>query len=80
MSPTPDTPPSSNPATQGPDGRTAPTEVAPDGLAGATSEERFAEAVEHRLAQQTSQDSTPEQDPPHLEEDDESLVQVDNPE
>lgn len=80
MRPTPDTPRSTNPTPEEPENRTASTDAAADGLAGAAAQERFAETVEHRLAEQASPDSAPDQDQPRLEEDEESPVQVDNPE
>lgn len=80
MNPTPDTPRSANPSPEGPEGRTASTDATPDGLAGAAAEERFIEAVEHRLAQQASPDSAPDQNQRRLEEDEESPAQANNPE
>ncbi|OLT06221.1 hypothetical protein BJF77_15825 [Kocuria sp. CNJ-770] len=80
MTPTPDTPRSSTPTPEEPEDRTASTDATPDGLAGAAAQEQFAEAVEHRLAEQTSQNSTATQDQSRLEEDEESPAQADNPE
>lgn len=80
MSSTPNTPRSSNPTPEGPAGGTASTDAAAGGLTGAAAEKRFLEAVEQRLAQQASHDSAPDRDQSRLEVDEESLVQVDNPE
>lgn len=80
MSSTPDTPHPPGPAPEGSEHHHDLTDAAPDGLTGARAEQRFLDAVEHRLTQQAVRDAATSPISPHLEEDADSPVRMDNPE